>query len=161
MKLQHLIIEKLAAFLEFQPTEKLLQDGVLSIDGLTVRVNQIPHAEGAFVALSAAISPLDAQNLQSVLTLAMSANHFWRGTAGATFSYDPMTEQLFLSCQFTQDEVVQMKSHNVGEAFSHLFETAKHWQAVISQLDFNTELEPLNARRAHALSFGMAASRFQ
>ena len=161
MKLQHLMIEKLATFLDFQPTDKLLQDGILSIDGLTVRVNQIQHADGAFVALAAAIAPIDSHHLQNVLTLAMSANHFWRGTAGATFSYDPMSEQLFLSCQFTQEEVIKLQAHQVGEAFVHLFDTAKHWQAVMTQLDFQVEQKPINARAAHALSFGMAAARFQ
>lgn len=160
MKYQHLLIEKLGAFLEFEPDEHCLTSGLLEVDSLKVKVTQIDQTKQSFVVISAEVFSLKSVGLKAVLALSMSANHFWRGTNGATFSYDPLTEHLFLSLRFTVEEVQKLESAQVGLIFMDLYDCALHWQAVIPQLEIHSN-DDFHSKSAHALSFGQAAARFQ
>ena len=161
MKLQHMFLEKLGEFLGFHPTEALFRDGRLTIDNLDMAVSQIHAGDHEFVALAVEIASIPPRHLQSILTLAMSANHCWRGTAGATFSFDPISEQLYLAQRFSSKDVLTLQIHEIGQEVLRLFEASNHWQAVVGQLDFAEQPLPLHGRAAHALSFGLAAARLQ
>lgn len=161
MTLQRVILEKLGDFLESKVEDQAFEDGLLEIDDIQFRVTQLQHKGQIFVALTAFICPILPIQLSQILTLAMSANHFWRGTQDATFSYDPLVEQLFLSKRFSGNAIHHLSAEEVGDAFMDLFELAHHWQTVINQLDFHSTSDIFTQKTAHALSFGIASSSLQ
>jgi len=160
MKLQHSLIEKLGNFLDFVPDESLLKDGILHIDDLQINVSQLQLDDTASVALAAFICPVSPISLAEVLRLAMSANYCWRGTKGATFSYDPMSENLFLSLNITQTTLDTASTAQVGALFLNLFHTAQHWRAVLGQLEFHQTPDYLG-QSTLALSLGPTARTLQ
>ncbi|HBF07128.1 MAG TPA: hypothetical protein DHW71_15725 [Gammaproteobacteria bacterium] len=161
MKLQHTVLEKLGDFLEFTPDEKLLADGELTVDDVAMRVSQLGPDYDSYVVIAAKVTSLFPHNLKSVLTIALSANHCWRGTAGNTFSFDPLTEELFLSVRLMADEVNKIPSYDLGDLVLNLYEATKHWQAVVHQLDCNDNDYDFSPRTAHAMSFGLQSIQLQ
>ena len=160
MKHQHLFIDKLGSFLGFEPDRECLRGGLLEVDNLKFQVSQIDSDEMSFVVIAVEVFQIKPEALEGVLTLAMSANHFWRGTQGSTFSYDPMTRRLFLSRRFEAREVEALSDFEIGAAIMALYDSANYWQMVIPQLEIQSQ-EDLDHKSAHALSFGQTAARFQ
>lgn len=160
MKHQHLLIDKLGSFLGFEPDRECLKRGLLEVDSLRFQVTQIDTDEMSFVAIAVEVFQIKPEALEGVLTLAMSANHFWRGTQGSTFSYDPMSRRLFLSIRFEAREVEALPEFEIGASIMTLYDSASYWQAVIPQLEIQCQ-EDFDHKSAYALSFGQTAARFQ
>ncbi len=161
MKLQRTVLDKLGDFLDFIPDDKLLSDGELTIENVAMRVSQLGQDNEPYVVIAARVAALNPHNMKSVMTIALSANHCWRGTSGNTFSFDPLTEVLYLSVKLSVEEVQSIKSFDLGDLVLNLYEAAIHWQMVIQQLDCNDSTTGFSARSAHALSLGMAAAKLQ
>ena len=160
MKLQHTVIEKFGQFLGFLPTEDVLQEGILDIDQLTLRICQLEDDTGPFVMVSTLVGVLDQGNLGQALALLMSANHCWRGTNGGTLSYDPLTAEVHLAKRLNKEEIEALEEHEVGREFLGLYEAAMHWQAALSE-SMARPHSRLSPRAVHALSFGKASAKLQ
>lgn len=95
----------------------------LTIDELDVHFQYEPDDDQ--VVLFARLPVVDLDRAAEIYGLLLSANLFWQGTRGATFSIDFHTGQVFLADRRGVDGLIEQELEDWLEGFVN---TALHWQ---------------------------------
>jgi len=86
------------------------------------------------VVIAAKVCTLAKQSCAASMGLLLSANHFWRGTRGATFSYEPLRQEIYLNHYLTRADLDSQHDAQLAELLLELHDLVVHWRVQLEQV---------------------------